>query len=233
MAAGYTGTIDMANYNLEVTGPMTVPGVGVYTKGTGTLTASGGAAQSWNLGGAIIRDVNGEPVLDTGGGLIYGTTSTTVEDIVINKSAGTLTLTGDVRTDSFTMTAGTLDPNGQAVETTGNFAITSSGDMAAGTNVMNESSWTIGGAFSVMGGEGNLLNLRGTATWFLNVTGSAEAMYVDVSYSDASAGTEIDSDVSSTNSLNNTNWNFVGGGGGGSVGALLSLTGNQELRGNW
>lgn len=76
-----------------------------WSKGTGTITLSGSANQN--------IDFDGE----------------SVEDIVIDKTAGTVTLTGGVVTDSLTLTSGTLDCGSQSLETVGNFT------MAAGTTV--------------------------------------------------------------------------------------------------
>ncbi len=97
------------NYNISVGGDIaTDKGTGgtvTWTKGTGTITLSGSADQD--------IDFDGE----------------SVEDIVIDKTAGTVTLTGGVVTDSLTLTSGTLDCGSQTLETVGNFT------MAAGTTV--------------------------------------------------------------------------------------------------
>lgn len=97
------------NYNISVGGDIAIDkgtgGTVTWTKGTGTITLSGSADQD--------IDFDGE----------------SVEDIVIDKTAGTVTLTGGVVTDSLTLTSGTLDCGSQTLETVGNFT------MAAGTTV--------------------------------------------------------------------------------------------------
>ena len=74
---------------------------------------------------------------------------------------------------------------------------------------MNASTITIGGDMDIDGESGDLLDWVGTATWTLNVTGTATASYVNVAYSDASSGTAINArDGTSTNGGNNINWDF-------------------------
>lgn len=94
------------NPNINITGDVVWDNPNVsWSKGTGTITLSGSANQN--------IDFDGE----------------SVEDIVIDKTAGTVTLTGGVVTDSLTLTSGTLDCGSQTLETVGDFT------MAAGTTV--------------------------------------------------------------------------------------------------
>ena len=76
-----------------------------WSAGTGTITLSGDQPQDINFN------------------------SETVEAIEIDTTS-TVSLTGDVDTDSLTLTAGTLDVNAQTLETTGNLT------MAAGTSLI-------------------------------------------------------------------------------------------------
>ena len=105
---------DLATYNIDLTLRGGLSHTGAYTstmfswsKGTGTITAAGTADQDW--------DFNGE----------------SVEDIDIDKTSGTVSLTGIVTTDSFTLTSGTFDANANTLTTTGNFT------QAAGTTVLD------------------------------------------------------------------------------------------------
>lgn len=114
------------NSDLVITDDVTLDSITTWTKGTGTITFSGTAAQD--------IDFDGE----------------TVEDIVFNKSAETVTLSGNVITDSFTGTDGTLDIDGNDLETTGNFT-------AADGTVFNDTTGggliTVGGNFDLNGAE--------------------------------------------------------------------------------
>ena len=67
----------------------------------------------------------------------------------------------------------------------------------------------MGGNYSASGVEGNLLTIPATGTWYLNATGAATADYVDVTYSDASGGTQVSATSSVGETQNNTNWDFV------------------------
>lgn len=151
----------------------------IWNKGTGAITFGGSANQS--------VDFNGEAV----------------EDIDIDKTAGTVTLTGNVDTDSLTGTAGALDINSNTLDSTGNvtiaagFAVSDTGQ--AGTIVC-------GGNFALNGADGNGI------TWTdadLTITGTATASFSTVSGSDASGGTEVDaSDGTNTDNGGNVNWDF-------------------------
>ena len=119
----------------------TIGGAGTltWTRGTGTITFGGTAAQSVDLD------------------------DQTVEAIVVDKAAGTLTFTGGWTAASFTLTAGAVDLNGQTLVTDGNFTA------EAGTlSDMSGVDLTVGGDFSVDG-----VNLIGATGWDLDVTGTA------------------------------------------------------------
>lgn len=166
-----------------------------WTAGTGSITANGTNAQSWQWYDADM------------------TVIPTIEDVTINKASNTLTLASDMKTQSFTGTDGELDMGGNSIETTGAFTI--SAGFTLTVSGLAGADWTVGGNFSINGtGAGSELDLRAASAWTLTVTGTAAADYVRVSNSDASGGTTI----SATNSYdhgNNTNWSgllAIGGG---------------------
>jgi hypothetical protein len=129
------------------------------------------------------------------------------EPIVINKSSGTVTLANCLDADSFTLTDGELDTDGNDITTTNNFTITA-GATTVGSN-LDGSTWTVGGDLDIDGtDENNLLDLAAGASWDLNVTGTASAKHVDVAYSDASGGSTVEG-LASTDSGNNVNWDIT------------------------
>lgn len=150
-----------------------------WSKGTGTITFSGTAAQA--------VDFDDE----------------SIEDLVINKMSGTVTLTGGLTTDSFTGTDGNFDPAGQTIIITNNCSWASAFTIDTASDALNGSTWTIGGNFT---GDGQTLNA--TAEWNLDVTGTAAVNGVGaVAYSTA-GGTEIAA-YGWTDNGNNTNWVFA------------------------
>ena len=155
----------------------------IWTKGTGTITIAGTAAQSIDFG------------------------DQSIEQLII-ANTNTATFTGGWTATRFDAQTGTFDPNGQTLETVGAFTIGSSADVVAGTDAWNGTALTVGGSFSASGSVGDLLNLRGTATWTLTVAGTAVADYVDVSHSDADAGTWVNT-TNSMNSGTNPGWYFL------------------------
>ena len=177
------------NNNLTVNGNIFFATVDTYSKGTGTIT----------LGG-------------TSGTQTINFLDKAVEDIVINSAGATKQFTDGVTTDSFNATAGTVDFNGQAITTTtdggasGNFTI-GTGAQVTGDG-LGGSTLTVGGNLSLNGELGDLLDLtEDSTTWYLNTTGTAQADYVNVSYSNADGGTAI-TQTNSTDSNNNSNWLF-------------------------
>lgn len=174
------------NPNINVTGNITVnktsTGIFVWTQGTGTLTFNGTVNQNINLD------------------------ALSVEDIVINKASGTLTLMDHVTTDSFDLQYGTINFGNKNITSEGNFTISSNANVV-GTS-LNGSTITVSGNLSLNGSSGDLLDLVATSTWYLQVTGTATANYVNVAYSNAAGYTTVTA-TNSTDSGNNTNWNFV------------------------
>lgn len=158
-----------------------------WTAGTGTITASGGSAQDWDWMGQ------------------------TVEAIVVNKTAGTLILSGAVTTTSFTGTdtgTGDFDPNGQTITITGNCFWAVDFDFTAGADTMDSCTWVVGGDFTAYA-----QSLLATATWDLQVTGRAAAYGVGaVEYcdGDVAGSTEINAGFGPwVDGGNNSNWSFT------------------------
>lgn len=177
-----TVTVDLATNNpdLEFRGDVAIDpwakGV-TWTKGTGTITLSGSANQAIDFDGK------------------------TIEDLEVNKSAGTATLDANFDTDSLTLTDGTLDIDGFDIGVTGGTTV------AAGCVVQDTATGgliTVGGNFAINGTSGNEVTWNGPD---LDITGTAAADYADVTNSDASAGTEVTA-TNSTDNGGNTNWSF-------------------------
>lgn len=175
------------NYDLEFTADVDIQetaGAVNWTKGTGTITISGASTQDINFDGE------------------------TVEDIVVDKTGGTATLSGNVTTDSLEVTRGTLDIDGQTVTISG--SLTS--NPVAGAVTIQDTAAT--GAFSISGN----VDLNGTASYAVTWTdcdisalasGTNEAAYTDVSNSNNSSGEDIDASNNCTDSGGNTGWNFA------------------------
>jgi hypothetical protein len=156
----------------------------VWTPGTGTINLTGTADQSINFD------------------------CQTTEDIVINKSSGTVTLANCLDAESLTHSDGALDTNNKDVTTTDNLTI-SAGATVTGSN-LDGTTWTVGGDLDISGtDEDTFLDLVAGASWDLDVTGTATAKWVDVAYSDASGGSEVEG-LAGTDSGNNVNWAFTG-----------------------
>lgn len=151
--------------------------------GTGTITYSGGNSQTVDLD------------------------DQTVEDIVVNKTAGNLILSAGVTTDSFTGTStgtGDFDPAEQTIVTSGDCDWASPFLFDAAADCLDGCTWTIGGNFTADG-----QTLSATASWDLDVTGTAVASgRGDVAYSTAGV-TEITASAGPwTDSGNNSGWSF-------------------------
>ena len=186
---GGTCTVDLATNNpdIEFRGDVAfVEAFGnalTWSKGTGGFTFGGTATQAVDFEGATSGAIG-------------------VEDIEINKTAGKVTLAGDMETDSFTGTDGELDIDGNN--------LTSVGAVTAAAN-FTFSDTAAGGLITC-----DTLDLNGTAgnvvTWNgpdLNVTGAtAICDYTTATNSDASAGLEIDATNNGVDGTGNTNWDF-------------------------
>lgn len=184
-----SGDVTLTNCDLtlvdsELAGALTFASSTIVARVGTTLTASGAGSPSWDLDGQ------------------------TIKALVVNKSGGTLTFSGTWIATAYTQTLGTVDFNGQTLETTGDFNIVAGALVASGTDTMNSANITVGGDFLVAGADGALLNLRGTSAWTLDVTGRATATYVDVSYCNATAGSTVFAQGSTDNG-NNSGWSFM------------------------
>ena len=155
--------------------------------GAGSFTAH---SQDLDLTGTNDQDVDG-----CGG---------TWGDVEINKTAGTVTASGDWIGATMHGTDGTLDPNGHTFQFSSDVDWGAGFDFAAEADALNGCDWQVGGNFSADG-----QTLKATAAWTLTVTGSAMATGVTVAHSDASGGTEIEADDGTcTDAGNNVNWSF-------------------------
>lgn len=134
---------------------------------------------------------------------------------------------------SFTATNGTVDFNGKTITISGNMTMAAGSQVIAGNDAMDGAVINVSGDLDLNGESGDKLTFDWTNTWSLIVSGDADmdycsfdanstnsmiltvsgstatASYVDVEYSDASGGIEINAaDDSNTNNGNNTNWDF-------------------------
>jgi len=173
------------NYDLTFQKNVTLATTGgplTWTKGTGTITLSGGNAQNINFLGKA------------------------VEDIVVNKTAGALVMTGAVTTDSFTGTStgsGTFDPNGQTITVTGACDWAAAFRFDSSQLTMDACRWIVGGNFTADGQY-----LHATEPWYLQVTGSAQCSGEgEVEYSKATGFRTVEA-PSWTDLADNDNWVF-------------------------
>lgn len=180
-----SNVIDVATNDPDLTfqGDITwnqAAGTLTYTKGDGTITASGtDATPDWDWGGA------------------------TIEDIVVNKLAGALTFSGPWTADSFTATDGELNFGGvdQALATAGDFAI---GPACTVVNTsLDDVDFAVGGNFSAVGTQAADLDFAATAAWTLDVTGGAHVRWCDFQNCAATAGSTVHAQRS-VNSGSNT-----------------------------
>ncbi len=229
-----TGTYTLASLELEssaASGTLTLdtatnsPAVTVQSdlridlNSTGNITIDGaGGSADWDIQGDVVDERTGGGTFTWNKGIgDYQATGSAdqdwdlmnqpIGDFEVNKSAGTLTFSGPWTADSFLHTAGTIDPNGQTMETIGDFTI-AGGFAKVGVDTWNGATLTVGGNFNAAGSAGRLLSLKATSEWTLAVTGTAVADLVKVSYSNATLTA-----VTATNYRdfgNTTNWIFSG-----------------------
>lgn len=194
-----TGTheLDLAtnNPNIEITGDVSIESRWSWTKGTGTITIRSSANQSLDF------------------------RSQTIEDIIINKSGGTATVTNNgFTTDSFTMTAGTFDANDININVTGDFT----GSSGVGTVVMGNGIWTIGG--SITGGSGITYTPEAST---VKMTGTSKTLFGSYTfrfkYFEISAGASVTT-VACGNPVTGGTSTIYGAWTTGSDGGLLNVT---------
>jgi fibronectin-binding autotransporter adhesin len=149
LITGNTPTLNCNNNNLTVGGNIDIQANTTLTPGTNTITINGGIAQSWTLNGTI----------------------TSLNNIVVSKSAGVLTLGGSgafPNIVSLTLTSGTLNDGGKTltVTTTLNNSATHTGSGAIVHSAAGAS--TLGGTGGTFG---NLsINTNATVTMIGNQT---------------------------------------------------------------
>jgi len=200
ITGGSSASTTLAN---NVNGPasITVTGALVFTAGFAfdAIVNDSGVGTNWILQGDVTNNTTvGTLSWTAGSGTITlsGTSNQqidflgeTLEGFIINKSGGTVTLDGDLTVDYFMGMDGTFDCANTA------FVITTTADCdwLAGFVLSNLSGtvWDIGQDFTADGQD-----LVVSATWYLNVTGSAFAAGMgSVQNSDASGGTTIPAEL--------------------------------------
>jgi len=168
----------------------------VYTKGSGDITLGGFGTPGPFIPDAVIT-------YDLGG--------KNVEKITVNESyhGHIHRLTGEAKCTAFDLVDGKFDFNGQKITTDADLDIAYPAEVYV--NGLAGSILNVGNNCHLDGDSGGptLLDLKGLADWFLNVTGAGAATYVDVAYSDASGGSTIYADINSVNSGHLDNWSFV------------------------
>jgi hypothetical protein len=194
--SGHTLTFDNSgNYDLTFQKNIVQDHGGTFnwTKGDGnTITLSGTASQSINF--------NNE----------------SIEDIIIDKTAETVTLTGNMSPDTVLLTDGILDIDGNDITTIGAFT-------QAADTVVNDTTGggliTVGGNFAINGSSSLECTWNGPD---LSITGTAVAHYTNITNSDASigGGTQVDATDNCNDIDGNTNWSF-----GEAYSALLMING--------
>ena len=208
-----TLTFAPSNYNFAFEGDLSHSGILylTWTNGTGTMTFQGSENQSIDL------------------------FDKTVEDIVVNKTGGTITFTDGWVADSFDAQDGDIDFNQQTLETTGLFRIRDGVTFPAGDDLFNDVSIEAGGGFDFDGGLGTELVFKWSAACALtttggsnadfnychfettdtndltlNVAGTATAHNSEFEYVDAGSGSEVDATDSCVDNGNNHNFDFGG-----------------------
>ncbi len=204
-----------ANPTITVTGALEFD-----LDGAGDITITDGDETAWNLQGSVINQV-------TGGGTfawdaVAGATITltggndqnidfagaSITALIVNKTAGKVTITGDFTCASFTGTStgtGSFDMNGATITTTGACTWSKAFKFSDDSDAMNGCDWIVGGAFFANGQA-----LYATAAWTLSVAGSVSVLgggYVE--YCDASGGTTFEvGGLPWGDGGNNINWEF-------------------------
>jgi hypothetical protein len=177
---------DYATLTIESGGAITFTSDVNLTPNQNTLTING----ELNLSGANDQELELSSVI--------------ADDVVINKSAGTVTLVSSASVEDVTLADGTIDIDGNDITTTGDFT------QAANTTVQDTTGGgliTVGGNLDGNGTSGNEIVWNGPD---LDVTGTAVMEYCTATDSDASAGTEITCTTGCADGTGNSNWDFGG-----------------------
>lgn len=141
-----------------------------------------------------------------GTGTVTGANGKMINDFTVNASGGAITLAGELECADWTHTAGSVDFGGQVVEASGDFSVAPGCTFATGGAGLDGADVTVGGNFTVTGSAATDVDMTASA-WTLNVTGSGECAQVNVTNSNASAGSTVRA-RRSVNSGGNANWLF-------------------------
>ena len=190
------GGLTFNNSNLQITsGNAVFSGLSTLTPGTGRLTFTGAAGT---------QSVEAK--------------ASATHPHITHSGAGSLRLmNASITCLSFTQSAGSLNFNNYNLTTisTGDFTVTN-GDSTSIAGLVGRTLTVAGNASFTGAVSSNRLNLNPTASWTLNVAGSATVSLASVAYGNAAGG----SIVACSNCANlgsNTNWTFAvtwnGGGG--------------------
>lgn len=138
----------------------------------------------------------------------HNSNSNFINDVIIDKPAGTFRTLGPVFYGSFQHTRGVLDHNGQDMHTGFTYVLQATGTiLAAGLAGVT---LTVDTNYTVVGNAGNILTLNPAAGWTLNVGGWGMASYCRVKNSDASGGATIQAGTGTNiDEGANLNWDFV------------------------
>jgi hypothetical protein len=202
---------------------------------SGTVNYSGGGA-ALPLGNSYYNLTFSGGVWTPAAGVIVNR-DLTVTAGSFGTNAQTLTLAGDILLSGGTLDINTnFTLNGDLLNTGGTFTHTGAGNVitiSGGTHLISGSnSWrsissTVGNTvlrfqdgttqtlaedLTVTGTAGNLITIKGTSTagWDMDITGTVNATYADISYSTATSGPH-DAFFSQSSYSNNTGWNIFPG----------------------
>lgn len=209
-----TPDLDIYGYMNVANNDFTVSGTLINGSG-GTLELYGGQTIStstvnMNTGSTVAYRGDNDTAADT---FTLTTLTSTYYNLTVNAFDGdtdefqlgaALTVNGTLSNPS-----GTWDFNTNNADIGGNWTMgINSQNVAAGLAGIDV---TVGGNMTLTGESGDQILMNVGSGWTLDVTGVGTAHYVNVSNSDASAGSEIIAfDGTNTNGGGNMNWNFVG-----------------------
>ena len=201
-AGGDVPKLNFVNDNTFISGDFTINN----SAGSFTFSPSGNIIClgdiNFNTSNLIYNRNNQQVVLSGSNSQLINTDNEHIDKILINKSAGSVTLTSNLTTDSLTLTDGTVDISGYDLTTTGNFT------QGVATIVQDSNGSgliTVGGDFRINGSNDS------PTIWNdadLNISGSALATNITVSGSNASSGTYVTASRNSIDNGDNLGWTF-------------------------
>jgi len=211
-------TLALNNFDLTVNNETIVQGT-ITASGSETITFSSNLTVSGTLSAAGSQDIYvGGDINLTG-----GTFTKANSQVILNGTAAqwvtsdgesfyTLTASNQSATVTFAdaVVATTYNSRNGDVTYGANFTATMFdvySESGAVTHTFNAGSTYAFEEMWLRGTSGNTQHLESAGTWNLNVANVANVQNVNVEYSDASGGVEIQA-ISSENSGNNVNWNF-------------------------